>query len=129
MYEISVTLALPFETAVDKVREVLMSEHLGVVSEVDVQAIMQNKLGETISAYRIFGACNPGLAKRVIEAEPNAGTLLPCNFVVREGDGGVVVSFMDPVTVLGLAASDEVKAVATDAKAILDRVLDKLGGL
>lgn len=129
MYEFNLTLGMPFDEAMEKVREVLMSEHLGVVSEVDVQAIMENKLGETIPAYRIFGACNPKLAKRVINAEPNAGVLLPCNFVMREADDGVVVSFMDPVTVLDLTTTDEPKAVGRDARKILDRVMDKLRAL
>ncbi|MCG7987989.1 MAG: DUF302 domain-containing protein [Candidatus Thiodiazotropha lotti] len=54
-----------------------MEEHLGVVSDVDVQAILKNKLDKDIPPYHIFGACNPALADRVIQQEPNAGTLLP----------------------------------------------------
>ena len=66
----------------------------------------------------------------MIDAEPNAGTLLPCNFVVRESDdGAVVVSFMDPITVLDLCDTEEPKAVRREARAILERVVDKLGRL
>ena len=127
MYEFDVTLDLPFDQALKKVRETLMSEHLGVVSDVDVQAIFKAKLGKEIPAYHIYGACNPGLADRVISAEPNAGTLLPCNFVLREaGDGKTVVSFMDPVPVLGLSESEEVRAVAAEAREKLQRVVEKL---
>ena len=127
MYEFDVTLDLPFDQALEKVRETLMSEHLGVVSDVDVQAIFKAKLGKEIPAYHIYGACNPGLADRVIGAEPNAGTLLPCNFVLREaGDGKTVVSFMDPVPVLGLSESEEVRAVAAEAREKLQRVVEKL---
>ncbi len=83
-----------------------MEEHLGIVSEVDVQAILKAKIDKAIPNYRIFGACNPKLADRIISEEPNAGTLLPCNFIMRESETGqVVVSFMDPVAVLGLAES------------------------
>ncbi len=129
MYEFNVTLDLPFDQALEKVRETLMSEHLGVVSDVDVQAIFKAKLGKEIPAYHIYGACNPGLADRVIGAEPNAGTLLPCNFVLREaGDGKTVVSFMDPVPVLGLSESEEVRAVAAEAREKLQRVVEKLQG-
>ena len=127
MYEFNVTLDLPFDQALEKVRETLMSEHLGVVSDVDVQAIFKAKLGKEIPAYHIYGACNPGLADQVIGAEPNAGTLLPCNFVLREaGDGKSVVSFMDPVPVLGLSESEEVRAVAAEAREKLQRVVEKL---
>ena len=127
MYEFNLTLPVPFDAALDKVREALMSEHLGIVSDVDVQAIFKAKMDKEIAPYHILGACNPKLADRVISSEPNAGTLLPCNFVLREdSDGHTVVSFMDPVAVLGLTASDEPKAVAAEAKAMLERVAQKL---
>lgn len=126
MYEFNITLNLPFEDAVEKVRETLMSEHLGIVSEVNVQGVLKNKLDKDIPAYRIFGACNPKLADRVLEAEPNAGVLLPCNFIMRQTDDGVVVSFMDPAAVLNMTDSDEVKAVGAEAKDILQRVAAKL---
>ena len=129
MYEFNLTLDLPFEQALEKVREALMSEHLGIVSEVDVQAIFKAKMDKDIPPYRILGACNPKLADRVIAVEPNAGTLLPCNFVLRDaGDGKTVVSFMDPVAVLGLSESAEVRTVAEEARDKLQRVVAGLGG-
>ncbi|HOP16109.1 MAG TPA: DUF302 domain-containing protein [Gammaproteobacteria bacterium] len=127
MYEFNLTLELPFEQAVDKVRETLLSEHLGIVSDVDVQAIFKNKMGKEIRPYHIYGACNPKLADRVISSEPNAGVLLPCNFILREtDDGNTVLSFMDPVPVLGLTATDEPKAVAAEARVMLQKVIAKL---
>jgi uncharacterized protein (DUF302 family) len=127
MYEFNLTLPLPFDAAMEKVRETLMSEHLGIVSDVDVQAIFKAKMDKDIPAYHILGACNPKLADRVLSSEPNAGTLLPCNFVLREDENGdTVVSFMDPVAVLGLTQTDEPKAVAAEAKAMLERVAEKL---
>jgi len=129
MYEFNVTLDLPSEQAVEKLRDALQSEQLGIVSDVDVQAIFKAKMGKDIPAYRILGACNPGLADRVLAAEPNAGALLPCNVVVRDaGDGRTVVSFMDPVAVLGLSSSPAAHAVATEARAKLERVAAKLTG-
>ena len=129
MYEFNLTLPLPYDQALERVREALMSEHLGIVSDVDVQAIFRQKMDREIAPYHILGACNPGLADRVISAEPNAGTLLPCNFIMREDEAGnTVVSFMDPVPVLGLCRSDEPKAVAAEAREKLLRVVEKLGG-
>ena len=127
MYEFNTELNLSFDAALEKVRATLMEEHLGIVSDVDVQAIFKNKMDKAIPAYHIYGACNPKLADRVISAEPNAGTLLPCNFIMREtGNDSVVVSFMDPVAVLGLTETDEPKAVAREAKEMLQRVMEKL---
>lgn len=127
MYEFHAELNLPFDQALEKVRATLMEEHLGIVSDVDVQAIFKNKMDKEIPAYHIYGACNPKLADRVISAEPNAGTLLPCNFIMREtADNTVVVSFMDPVAVLGMTVTEEPKTVAKEAKEMLLRVVKKL---
>jgi uncharacterized protein (DUF302 family) len=129
MYQFNLTLPLPFDAALEKVREALLSEHLGIVSDVDVQAIFKAKLDKEIAPYHIYGACNPKLADRVISAEPDAGALLPCNFVMRETDQGhTVVSFMDPVTVLNLTETDEPKAVGAEAKVMLEKVVAKLRG-
>ena len=127
MYEFNLTLDLPFDQAVEKVREALLSEHLGIVSDVDVQSIFQNKMGKAIRPYHIYGACNPKLADRVIASEPNAGVLLPCNCILREtDDGNTVLSFMDPVPVLGLTATQEPKAVAAEARVMLQNVVARL---
>ena len=129
MYEFNVTLEMSSGQVVERLREVLQSEQLGIVSDVDVQAIFKSKMGKDIPAYRILGACNPGLADRVLAVEPNAGALLPCNVVVRDaGAGRTVVSFMDPVAVLGLSSSDAAHAVAAEARAKLERVAAKLAG-
>ena len=126
-YEFNTTLQSGFEEAIERVRAVLMEEHLGVVSEVNVQAIFKAKMDKDVPPYRIFGACNPKLASQILEVEPNAGTLLPCNFIMYETTpGNVVVSFMDPVTVLGLAQSDAAQEVGKVAKEKLLRVIDKL---
>lgn len=129
MYEFNLELSAPFDRVQAALREALLAEQFGVVSEIDVQAVFKAKMGKDIPAYRILGACNPGLADRVLAAEPNAGALLPCNVVVRDAGGGrTVVSFMDPVAVLGLSSSPAAQAVAAEARAKLERVAAKLGG-
>lgn len=83
-----------------------------------------------MSSYRVFGMCGPKLADRVMSAEPNAGVLLPCNVVLRaQDDNPTVVSFLAPVMALGVTDSDEPKAVAREAKDMLERVMAKLGEL
>ncbi|MBK8454980.1 MAG: DUF302 domain-containing protein [Thiofilum sp.] len=126
-YEFNLTLAGDFEQVLERVRAALMEEQLGIVSEINVQAIFKAKMDKDIAPYRIFGACNPKLAADLISVEPNAGTLLPCNFIMYEvAPDQVVVSFMDPVTVLGLAQSEVAQQIAALAKAKLTRVVAKL---
>lgn len=122
-YGFSVQLEGNVEAAEKKVVEALKAEGFGVLTEIDVQATLKKKLGLETGPYRILGACNPVLASKALEAEPDIGLLLPCNVVVREGkDGGVTVSFMDPESVLTLVDRDDVAALAKDVKARLKRV-------
>ena len=51
MYELNLTLDLPFDAALEKVKKTLMDNHLGIVSDVDVQAIFKNKIDKSIPAY------------------------------------------------------------------------------
>ena len=127
MYEFNITLSGSFNDVKETLLAVLMQEQLGIVSEIDVQATLKKKIDLTIPAYQILGACNPKLAAQIIEDEPNAGALLPCNIVMREEiPGKVVISFMDPEAVLGLSDSAVVNDVAKTAREKLKRVVDKL---
>jgi uncharacterized protein (DUF302 family) len=129
MYAFGVELHMPFNQALEQVNRAIKDEGLGVVSDVDVQAIMRSKLQEEIRPYRILGACAPQLAKRVMEADPEAGALLPCNIIVREIKPDLTgVTFMDPEAVFGMADSEAVAAVGRDARAVIEAVRDRLSG-
>jgi len=130
MYAFTVEMTIPFndfENAVEKVVQALAAEKMGVVSDVNVQAIFKAKMNLSAPGYRILGACVPPLAKRVIDADPDAGALLPCNVVVREtAEGKVFVAFMDPKPVLGMAQNAEIDQVAAEAIEQLERVKARL---
>jgi len=129
LYAFSVELTMPFDRALEEVNRAIKEEGLGVVSEVDIQTVMRNKLKENVSPYRILGACAPSLAKQVIEADPEGGALLPCNIIVREIKPGVTgVTFMDPETVFGLSDVPEVAAAGAAAKKLVEGVRTRLTG-
>lgn len=127
MYGFSTVVKGAFDEVQGKVVEALMAEGFGVLTEVDVQATLKKKLDIDKRPYKILGACNPGLANQAIDAEPDVGLLLPCNVLLREDESGdVVVGFMDPVTILGLADSDVLADLAAQVREKLMRVKNAL---
>ncbi len=130
MYGFTTTLTgESFDQVLAKTVEALKAEGFGILSDIDVQRAMQEKLNVDMPPYRILGACNPPLAHQALQAVPDIGLLLPCNVVVREeARDRVVVGFLDPQIMVNLVNKPEVKTVADAAEQRLRRVCDGLGG-
>ncbi len=120
-------LNLPYAQAVQKTTDALKAEGFGVLSQIDMQATLKQKLDVDFRRYVILGACNPPLAHRALSANLDVGLLLPCNVTVYEEGDGSVVTAVDPVEMLGVLKGDPVAhEVAVEARARLQRVLASL---
>jgi uncharacterized protein (DUF302 family) len=118
---------LPFDQAVARVIEALKREGFGVLTDIDVRATLESKLGEEFRGYRILGACNPPLAYRALQLEDKIGTMLPCNVIVQEHQsGGIEVSAVDPVTSMQAIDNPGLAEVAKEVQAKLKRVVESL---
>ena len=128
-YGITVRLAAPFASTVDRVRLALKEQGFGVLTEIDVQATLREKLGAEMEDYLILGACNPPLAHRALAADRDIGLLLPCNVVVRaDGPDATLVQALDPQVMVQVAGKPELKDVADEATTRLRAALDTLAG-
>jgi uncharacterized protein (DUF302 family) len=127
-YGFGTTLNVPYEAAIQLVKEALKAEGFGVLTEIDVRQTLREKLGAEMEPSLILGACNPQLAHRALEQESDIGLLLPCNVVVRSLGQGSRVDIADPQAVLGIVGNAQIGAVADEAKQHLQRVVAALGG-
>lgn len=119
-------LDLPHTQAIERVTEALKEEGFGVLTTIDVQQTMKQKLDVDVEPYTILGACNPKLAHRALESDPDIGLLLPCNVVVRQEGNRSRVEIVDPIAMLTLVQNENVQAVAEEAAQRLHRVLDRV---
>ena len=116
-----------FASAEERIAAALKTEGFGVLTEIDVRQTLAEKLGEEIRPYKILGACNPPLARRAIGEEPAIGLLLPCNVVIREGDGGeVVVHIGKPLVMFEPVDNPGARELAADVDARMRRVLEAI---
>jgi uncharacterized protein (DUF302 family) len=126
-YAIRTTLDVPYEQAVEKVTAALKEEGFGVLTEIDVRSTLKQKLDKEFRDYVILGACNPPLAHQALSAQLDIGLLLPCNVIVYDGEeGGSEVAILDPITMMGIVDNPDLKPVAEEAKARLQRVIQSL---
>ena len=126
VFEESVVLSQPFDEALADVKEALAAEGFGTLTEIDVQATLKEKVGKEMDRFVILGACNPRLASRALDVEPQIGVLLPCNVVVREIAGGVLVEALDPGLMATLVGRQEIRPIADEARQVLGDALGRL---
>lgn len=123
---ISKTLDLSPEDAIARVKVALGDEGFGILTEIDIAATLHEKLGATLAPYSILGACNPALALRALEADPEVGLMLPCNVIVYERDGRSVVVTSDPNTRLRSSGNPALTELAEEATELLKRAFESL---
>jgi uncharacterized protein (DUF302 family) len=117
----------PVAEAIPKVKDALKAQGFGTLTEIDVQATLKEKIGADVDPYVILGACNPRLAHRALQLEPDVGLLLPCNVIVRTHGDRTVVSALDPEVIADMADHPDLRQVAEEATRLLDAALESLG--
>ena len=109
-----------------RTRSALSDHGFGVLTEIDVQSTLKKKIGVEIDGYRILGACNPKMAHEALQVEPQVGAMLPCNVILRELEGGVEVSAIDPVASMQAIDNDDLKHLARQVRDMLSEVVQQV---
>ena len=126
-YTLSTTTDQSFADTVERVRDELKAEGFGVLSEIDVRETLRAKLGVEGEPYLILGACNPPLAHQALSAEPELGTLLPCNVVVYQREGETHISAIDAERMLSIVGNGGLAPVAAEVRRKLAHVVERAG--
>ena len=130
-YTLRTEVPLPYETVVAQTRAALAEQGFGILTEIDLAATLNAKLGVDLPPQIILGACRPPLAYEAIQTDPAIATVLPCNVVVRSTAAGTttVVEALDPAAMLGISDDPGLHVVATDARRRLTAALAALDTL
>jgi uncharacterized protein (DUF302 family) len=125
-YYFSKTLDVPFAEAVEKTTAALKDHGFGVLTRIDVQSTLKEKIGADFQPYVILGACNPQMAHQALEAEDKIGTMLPCNVIVQEVSGKIEVAAVDPVASMQAVQNDRLASIATKVRQELKAMVESL---
>jgi uncharacterized protein (DUF302 family) len=120
-------LETTFAEAVDRTKEELQKEGFGVLTEIDVQEALKNKIDVDFRKYRILGACNPSFAYKALLAEDKIGTMLPCNVIVQERkDGKIEVAAIDPIASMQAIRNERLAEIAAQVQEKLKQVIQNI---
>jgi uncharacterized protein (DUF302 family) len=123
-YGFTKDLNMPYGTAIDRVKDALKKEGFGVLTEINIQSKMKEKLGIDMNKYIILGACNPANAYKAILSEENIGLMLPCNVIVYEKGGKTVLSVIRPSVAMQMVDNAELQKVSEEVEKKLKKAFD-----
>ena len=127
-YYISKTINMPFDAVVADVTAKLKEQGFGLLTDIDVQVTLKNKIAAEMGKYRILGACNPRFAYEALKLEDKLGVLLPCNVIVREtADHQVEVASVDPVAAMERTGNPALRATAQEVRRLLGEAVARVG--
>lgn len=118
-----------FEEVKAKVVSALKTQGFGILTEINVQKTLKEKIDVEFEPYQILGACNPQLAHQALQADKMIGLLLPCNVVIRAAGESVAVSILDPEVMFSIVSPETKSALATLPGEAKSRLWAALGTL
>lgn len=127
-YYISKTISADFDQAVQLITESLKKEGFGILTEINLQEKLKEKLNVDFRKYKILGACNPAYAYKAIQQEDKIGTMLPCSIIVQQLDNNEIeVAAVDPIASMMAIENPDLAVIAKEIKEKLERAIAQIG--
>lgn len=126
-YYFTTTIKGNFNQTIERVTELLKNEGFGVLTEINIQQTLKNKLNVDFRKYTILGACNPPFAYKALQAENKIGTMLPCNIIVQEIDvNSIEVSSINPLVSMQAVKNKKLEGIAQEVSNKLKNVINNI---
>ena len=126
-YYIAKKINATFQEAIDKVTEELKKEGFGIISEIDIQSKLKEKLGVEFRKYKILGACNPPFAHKALSIEDKIGTMLPCNVIIQEiSENETEVAAINPQVSMQSVQNQNLEEIAKEVTIRLESAINRL---
>jgi uncharacterized protein (DUF302 family) len=124
-YRFSIQVITDFTHAADVLVYRLHKAGFSVISDVDVQRMLQEKVTVDVGRYRVLSVCNPWVAHEALRAEPDCGLLLPTTIAIREDQNdSVTISFSMPELVFALSGRNDLVMLGKELRLRLEVVCD-----
>jgi uncharacterized protein (DUF302 family) len=126
-YYFNTTVSGNFEAIIEKVTELLKKEGFGILTQIDIQQTLKNKLDVDFKKYKILGACNPPFAYEALQQEDKIGTMLPCNIIVQELEKNKIeVAAINPMVSMQAVKNEKLGNIAQQVSKKLENVISNL---
>jgi uncharacterized protein (DUF302 family) len=126
-YYFNTTVSGNFEAIIEKVTELLKKEGFGILTQIDIQQTLKNKLDVNFKKYKILGACNPPFAYEALKQEDKIGTMLPCNIIVQELEPNKIeVAAINPMVSMQAVKNEKLGDIAQQVSKKLENVISNL---
>ena len=126
-YYFNTTVSGNFEAIIEKVTELLKKEGFGILTQIDIQQTLKNKLDVDFKKYKILGACNPPFAYEALQQEDKIGTMLPCNIIVQELEPNKIeVAAINPMVSMQAVKNEKLGDIAQQVSKKLENVISNL---
>jgi uncharacterized protein (DUF302 family) len=114
----------PLDRVAQDLEAAVARHKFGVLGVHDLKATMAKKGVAFDRECRIYEVCNPQQAKRVLEANLEISTALPCRISVYEEGARTRLATIKPTAMIALYPNPELRGVAEDVEAVLVRIMD-----